>query len=277
MVITPMTIMPIASMVKTMTTILSSLPPIEVAEKTQTRVFVLYIVVLILAGLFTAGLTVWLWLVTNRYHDVIKLDADAQIAAARENAAIANERAAQLEVTAKELQQRNLELSRDVQIETSKRLTLERSLQPRSISPESVSTVIETLRPFQRQKVQLTWLANSADSVNFGKQVERILLSAGWMVFGSALQRHAADIPTGVFFSTLNPESRRPSVLAFEKAFKSVIPGLCRCPNFSGVLPFAEFRGIDGSTAKASEVSPDEVIVFWIGLKPAPQVQDRRN
>lgn len=266
---TPTAMIPIMNMVNAMTTIQSSLSPIEVAARTQNRVFALYVLVLVVGGLLTAFLTVWLWRVTNRYNDAMKLDADARIAEATGSAAKANERAVQLELTTEELRQRNLELSYNLEAERIKRLALEKSLEPRSINPESATAIVKALSPFRGQKIQLMWFIASPESINFASQISRILLAAGWMVFPAPIQRNT-DIPVGVFFSTLNPKSRQPSVLAFENAFRSAVPDLCRSPNFGGVLPFAEFRGNDGRTAKASNVSPDDVIDFCIGLKPAP-------
>lgn len=267
MAIAPVAIMTLVNMVNTMTTIPSKLAPIEVAARTQNRVFILYIAVLVAGGLLTAALTVWLSRVTNRYNEVIKSDADARIAEAKDSAAKANERTAQLEAVAEELRQGNLKLSRDLETERTKRLALEKSMEPRSIDPESATAIIKALEPFRGQKVQLVWFIASPETINFASQIHRILLAAGWMVFPAPIQRHT-DIPTGVHFATLNRQSERPAVVAFEEAFRTAIPDLRRSQNFGGVLPFAEFHGSDGSTAEASDITPDDVIDLWIGLKP---------
>src|SRR5947209_4414582 len=92
--IAPMVIMPIAKMVNAMATIQSN-SPVEVAARQQTKVFVLYVAVLVISGLIIAGLTVWLWSAGNKYQTVVKADADARIAEAQKGVSEADAKAAE--------------------------------------------------------------------------------------------------------------------------------------------------------------------------------------
>lgn len=171
--------MPMANIMSAMMTNSSSLSPIELAARTQNRVFVLYIVVLVIGGLLTAGLTVWLWRVTNRYQDAVQGDADARIAeanakasqanaeaakaneglarsnekiaAADQHAGEANKRAKELAVKAEELKEQNLATAVELEKERKTRLELEQSLTPRQIAlvaSKAGKLNIDPLKPF---------------------------------------------------------------------------------------------------------------------------------
>jgi len=98
----PMAINPIAKVVSAMSMIQSS--PVDIAARTQARLFALYVVVLVIGGLAAAFLTVLVYRANNAYQEAIKADADARISGsnaeakrAGESAGKANERAQALE------------------------------------------------------------------------------------------------------------------------------------------------------------------------------------
>lgn len=145
-------------------------------------------------------------------------------------------------------------------------LTLQQRVEPRKISPELANLMVERLRSFQGQKLQLVWFISSPEIINFASEIQRVLVAAGWSVFPAPVQR-SNDIPVGVCFSTLNSHSKRPSLLALEDVLGAIIP-ISRCNSWGGVLPFAQFQQPDGRTVGAANVDPDEVISLWIGSKP---------
>ena len=82
-----------------MSTIQSS-SPIDIAARSQSRLFILYVVVLIVGAIGAALMTVFVYRAGNRYQAAVQADADARIAEADsraaealENAGKANERA----------------------------------------------------------------------------------------------------------------------------------------------------------------------------------------
>lgn len=88
-----MAIIPIAKVVSAMAIIQSS-TPIEVAARNQTRLFVVYVVVLAIGGIAATLLTVLVYRAGNTYQGAVKADADARIAEAGTKAAEANAEAA---------------------------------------------------------------------------------------------------------------------------------------------------------------------------------------
>ncbi len=88
-----------------MLTIQSS-SPIEIAARNHTRLFVVYVAVLVLGGLLAALFTVLVYHAGNAYQDAIKADADVRIAEANQKAAEANERAAEAQKELAKIQAR---------------------------------------------------------------------------------------------------------------------------------------------------------------------------
>lgn len=99
--------MPILNMINVTLTTPSSPSPIEVATKAHTRLFVLYVAVLIVGGLLTTWLTVMVWRANNTQQDAVIADADARIAEA-------NQKAQEASRKTRELEQQNLLLRADL-------------------------------------------------------------------------------------------------------------------------------------------------------------------
>jgi hypothetical protein len=155
--------------------------PIETAATAHTRLFFLYVGVLVVAALATAVLTVLVWRSGNKYTDAIRADAEARIAKvqadaqtessridtaskerinqvatdsgikiaeADKKAALANERAGILEKEAataraetEKLHEQNLSTEQKLENERSTRMELEKSLAPRFIWYEKRGSV----------------------------------------------------------------------------------------------------------------------------------------
>jgi hypothetical protein len=88
-----MAIIPIAKMVNMMAMI-QSVSPIESAAKDQTRLFIVYVAVLVIGGLAAAALTILVFRAGNSYQGAVRADADARIAEAGTRAVTANAEAA---------------------------------------------------------------------------------------------------------------------------------------------------------------------------------------
>jgi hypothetical protein len=73
---------------------IQSSTPIEVAARNQTRLFIVYVVVLAIGGIAATLLTVLVYRAGNAYQGAVKADADARIAEAGTKAAEANAQAA---------------------------------------------------------------------------------------------------------------------------------------------------------------------------------------
>lgn len=100
-----MTIIPIAKMANTILTIQSS-SPMEIAAKNQTRLFIVYVVILVLGSLLATFLTILVYRASNAYQEAVKADADARIAEANQKAAEANKRAAEAQTELAKIQAR---------------------------------------------------------------------------------------------------------------------------------------------------------------------------
>jgi hypothetical protein len=103
------TLKPIAKMVSAMATVQSNLSanqsstsPIELADRTQRRLFAAYVIILVVSALIVALFTYLVWRAGNTYQDTVKTDAYARIAEAGSSAAQANERAAKADERAGE-------------------------------------------------------------------------------------------------------------------------------------------------------------------------------
>ena len=83
--------MPIAKLISAMATIQ---PSIELADRTQRRIFVASIAFGVVAALIAALLAWLVWKANNTYQDAVKSDADARIATAESRSAQANAQAA---------------------------------------------------------------------------------------------------------------------------------------------------------------------------------------
>lgn len=90
----PMAIMLIVNMINAVSTNESSPSPIQMAERAQHNLFVIYVVVLVVGGLLAALFTVLVWRAGNRYQDAVQADAKVRLEEARDSAARADERAA---------------------------------------------------------------------------------------------------------------------------------------------------------------------------------------
>jgi hypothetical protein len=68
--------------------------PIEIAAKNQSRLFTVYVLVLIVGAVLAAIMTILVYRAGNRYQSAVQSDADARIVEAGSKAATANEHAA---------------------------------------------------------------------------------------------------------------------------------------------------------------------------------------
>lgn len=195
-----------------------------------------------------------------------KLEAETEKARARQK---------ELEVQAQslrneqeQLRRHNLELQSQVEKERLARLQLEKSLEPRTIAPEVGTRMIGHLRGCSGQKIQLIWFITSPEISALAGQINSILIHSGWMVFQAPKERLTA-LPQGVCLSTAENATARTvaAAVALREALRLGELDVTDCVAWGGVLPIATFKDMAGTTVKAENASPTEVINLWIGTK----------
>ncbi len=275
--ITPMATIPTAKVMSAMVMTASGISPIEVAARTQHKVFVLYICILVLGGLLTAVLTVVLRQATNRYQTLVKRDADARIAEASRGAAQANERTAALEkdnlilrkdvneaagkvaeaqrdaADAKAAQQRvEVELAkvgiklagqqeRAAQAERSL-LELQEKLRPRTLSSEQRAKLIDALSRIPKGPVEFLHVEGDHEAFDFAEQVRDVLQKAGWDVGERTIMLGVNVV--GTLIVVHDAQSAPPYAGALQKAFASA--SLDLVGTLDGKLPQSRVRIIVG-------------------------------
>lgn len=272
----PMATMPIANTVNAMFTLQSTLSPIDAAARNQTRVFVLYIVVVVIGALLTAGLTVWLWSATNRYQEAVKGDADARIEEAKAGAAKASE-------TAKRLEHDNLVLRNDLNTEIGKvaglqkdaadakaaqqkvetdlakqqektanaeraLLELQRRIEPRRISTEQRKRLVEMLSIGPKGAVTIACVLGDAEGCSFAQQIADVVNASGWPHTGVDQAVYTGN-PVGFGIIVRNAITAPPHAAVLQRAFFSV--------------------GIPLAGAERPE-QPEGTVEILVGNKPNP-------
>lgn len=116
--------------------------------------FVAYVGVLVLAALLTWAV----WHSGNRLQDAIRADAEAKTELARKEAAVAREITARTE----------LELER-----------LKRQVGPRQLNREAF---LKALEGQPKTPVEILYLRDDADSLEFAQEIDNLLKRAGWTV-----------------------------------------------------------------------------------------------
>jgi hypothetical protein len=282
-------IIPIANIMSAMMTNPSSLSPIELAAKTQNRVFVLYVVVLVIGGLLTAWLTVWLWRATSRYQDAVKGDADARIAEANAEAAKANEglarsnekiaaadqqageankRTQELAVEAEELKRQNLATEVVLEKERVVRLELEKSLSPRILVLEQDKTGkwnFDPLIKYKGMKVVIKYLQD-AEAIRATNDVSNLLKAAGWdIISASPDPKMWAPFFDGVIVQTSLQGIRERSGRDASGAAADTL------------LNFLQSNGWTVRSHAVADDIPAMSIKISIGFKPSPYFSPKRK
>jgi flagellar basal body-associated protein FliL len=232
------------------------------AKNQNKRVFALYVVILVVAALAAAFMTVWLWKSGNKVQNTIQAVASARILAAnalseeaKAEAAAANERTQHLEretADAKAAQQR-VETELAKQREKTARAEIElaslsEAIRPRRLTQEQEKALIRLLSGEPRGPVTILCPANDAESGAFAGQITGALRSAGW-----AAQR--ADVvyggggPVGFGIVVHSFITAPPYVARIQGAFFSV-----------GIAP----GGIEDPKL------PEREVQIVVGHKPAP-------
>jgi len=157
----------------------SSNSSIERAVALHGKLFLAYLIVLIVAALATVVFTALVWRSGNKVQDAIRADAEAKIAtanagadAARKEAAVANENTARLslrvEEESKERIKAELELER-----------LKKQVGPRLLNREAF---LKALEGQPKAPVQVLYLRDDPDSLEFAQEIAGLLERAGWTV-----------------------------------------------------------------------------------------------
>ena len=206
------------------------------ADRAQKRLFVLYILVLLITGL----LTVLLWRAGNKYQDAVKADADARIteagsraAQAYDSAAKANERAQTLEhdnltlrTQIATLEERAQQLLLQTEKEARRRAEAELKLAgiqahepPRSLTAKQVSHFVEALKERPKGTVDIVCVWNNAEAMAFMKEIASLMKTAGWNVKNESRVVFKGT-PNGVIIATQS--TNNPPAASLQKAFKFI-------------------------------------------------------
>lgn len=151
-------------MVSAMLTIQSS-SPIDIASKNHTRLFIVYVVILVAAAVFT----VLLFRAGKLTQQAIRADADARIAEANQKAAEANQRAAEAQKELAQIQER---------------------FRPRTLSQREQNDLFGLLRAYSslarqaREKNRETlWIVHpngDTEATEFASMLTGLFVQAGW-------------------------------------------------------------------------------------------------
>lgn len=167
---------------------------IERAAKAHRNVFIIYILLLSITVLLSA----WLFISSNKLQDAIKADADSKIEIAKTEAVKANERIANLTVTAKELEKQNLTLRTDLnnaagevailQTEAANAqralLEIQERMKPRLITENQRLRLHEVLKNGPKGQIRIFCVSGNLEAHNFAIQIADVLTTADWVVDG---------------------------------------------------------------------------------------------
>lgn len=105
--------------------------------------------------------------------------SDQQIETARATAESARESAAKIESETEKLKNQNLELKLDLEKERIKRLELERSVGPRSLSPQEIKSIKSSLLSLQKKTSVLIHCRPDEEVRSYANQIATCLSEAG--------------------------------------------------------------------------------------------------
>jgi nitrogen fixation protein FixH len=204
---------------------------IDAASRSNSRLFAVYIVVLIATALVLALFTFLTWRSGNNVQNAIVSDANARIEEAKQKAADANERAGNLEKSnlvlrgqvatletnaaeanknlaalqkaaadAKASQQRveiDLAKQRERAANAEKDLaTLKEELKPRHLTIQQRTTLAELLKGEPRANIDVWCIVGDAEGNAFATEIAGALYEAGWSEHPAAGQAaYAGGIP----------------------------------------------------------------------------------
>lgn len=185
---------------------------IEFAARQQTRLFIMYVLVLIVAAALTTGFTILVWRAGNRYQEAVLADsrvsiervkADAQKEAARIEAdakkeislvkadsdakiAAADRRSEEISAKAnrdaEKLHEQNLATEGELEKERAKRVALEESISPRWLKSNAPNTIdVGNLKDFAGMKVEFD-VVMDREANQAAEQIAGVLSQCGWKI-----------------------------------------------------------------------------------------------
>lgn len=252
---------PTPSSVKTAPTPQSSNEVIQAAQRFHNRVFVGYVLLLLL----TVFGTYWVWSSGNKVQDAVQADASARIEEAKKGAAIATQTASEANVRAGNLEHDNLILrsqvatletdaaqaqkdvaslqkaaadakaaQQKVEIELAKQqeraataekdlANLRRATEPRHFSPEQEATLIELLSGEPKGPVIIESLSGD-EPMAFAQQIDRILTAARWLEGRGKIDTFTigGGGPVGAFINVRDANNVPPYATHIQQAFFTV-------------------------------------------------------
>ena len=197
-----------------MLTIQSS-SPIDIADRNQTRLFILYVAVLVLGGLAAALFTVLVYRAGNKYQQAVRADADARIAEAGRGAAEAQAKAAEAIERAEKLEADKLLLrERAAKAEKDLLQLRERVEKRRTFTQRERDSTVGLLHAYlplanrakeKGETFMIVYPSGDGEATEFANLLHHLLFQAGW-----SSQIHDAPYPlhvTGISIVVGDPDS----------------------------------------------------------------------
>jgi hypothetical protein len=242
-------------------------PAIRSAQTSQNRIFVVYVILILLGVLATIAL----WSSGNRLQGVIKSNADARIAEFGATAQKAIEHIEVLETDKLKLQndlavlqavaadaktaQKNVEIALSKQQEKTAKAEkeladLKETVRPRKLTPKQEAALTALLRGDPKGPVMIDCVMGDGEGNAFATQISSILNAAGWPVEKGPNQAvYSGGDPTG---------------------FGIIVKSATTAPSFAGRLQQAFFSiGIPLAGAENSTL-PEGKVQILVGHKPFP-------
>jgi hypothetical protein len=209
----PIAMIAITKMVAMMT--IQSSSPIDIADRNQTRLFIVYVVVLAVGFVAATVLTVLVYKAGNAYQKAVKADADARIAEAGRGAAEAQAKAAEAIERAEKLEADNLILrERAAKAEKDLLQLRERVEKRRTLSQRERDSTVGLLHAYltlaneakkKGEPFMIVYPTGDGEATEFANLLHHLFFQAGW-----ATQIHDAPYPlhvTGISIVVRDPDS----------------------------------------------------------------------
>lgn len=247
----------------------SSASAIERAANLHAWLFVAYLGVLVLAAVLT-----WLvWHSGNKLQDAIRVDSEASIAAARRDAALANEGLARSNEEIARLNEHTAALSLTIEEERRKRVEAEarlaellKRLQPRRLGKDAL---LKGLQGKPTAVARAFFQRDDAESYDFAMDIYGDLLAAGWQVEIPEPVKPipgAPNLPTAFIGATHTGAG----IGLIARSIVGVVPPGDPSSPLKALDDAFRGAGFRGVSIVKDEWMPEKVVWIIVGPKPPP-------
>jgi hypothetical protein len=203
---------------------------IGAAIQRNTKLFIVYISVLVVTALLVAFLTWLVWDSGNKVQEAISKDGDARIEEAK--------------LSVKKLENDNLKLSNDLEIEKGKvavlqadalnartaqqkaessLLKLQQRMQLRTLSAKQRTGLQEVLSKNPNKNIKISCVLGDTEGCPFAREIAATFVASGWTLWGDVGQSPFDLVGIFIHFPDLTPEAT-----TVQEAFSSIEMPLTR-------------------------------------------------